>query len=102
MHVSSIDERFGVTLGLEDRREKDLVPDPFHPDFHSVSPCPNEFFPILFFPPSRFIHERDVSTKRKFLKMKDPFLFLSLSFSFLEIFSRWDFSLEKILRNVNV
>ena len=35
------------TVGLEDRRGKDLVPGPFHPDFHSVSPC--------------FIYERDVS-----------------------------------------
>lgn len=51
------------TAGLEDRRGKDLVPGPFHPDFHSVSPCPNEFFSFFFFPfsSSRFIYERDVS-----------------------------------------
>lgn len=95
---SSIDERFGVTAGLEDRRGKDLVPDPFHPDFHSVSPCPNEFFPFFFplFP--RFIYERDVS-EEEISQDERSFLFLSLS---LEIFSRRDSSLEKILRNVNV
>ena len=91
------------TAGLEDRRGKDLVPGPFHPDFHSVSPCPNEFFSFFFFPlsSSRFIYERDVSEEEI---SQDERSFLSSSF-FLEIFSRRDvlsFSLEKIPRNVNV
>lgn len=69
----------GVTAGLEDRRGKDLVPGPFHPDFHSVSPCPNEFFPFFFFPPP-VLSTSETFLKRKFLKMKDPFFFsLSLS-----------------------
>lgn len=92
----------GVTAGLEDRRGKDLVPGPFHPDFHSVSPCPNEFF-LFFFSPPPVLSTSETFLKRKFLKMKDPFFFsLSLSLPFLEIFSRRDSSLGKILRNVNV
>lgn len=68
------------TVGLEDRRGKDLVPGPFHPDFHSVSPCPNEFFSFFFFFPSPLpvLSTSETFLKRKFLKMKDPFFLLLL------------------------